>query len=163
MIEMPQVFADGVVLPTGDPLSLLARPDGWNRVPVMAGTNLDEHKLFMFMSPLYVRRWLGVVPQRPRAGALPGDGRGAQRAVEGDRRRRPGGRDLEDAAERVRVPLRLGRGAEPAGHRRRRRTWAPRTASRFRSSSATGISAGQGNVIYDAAQSGRARGALRTR
>ena len=63
MFEMPQVFADGVVLPAGDPLSLLARPDGWNRVPVMAGTNLDEHKVFMFMSPLYVRRWLGVMPQ----------------------------------------------------------------------------------------------------
>jgi para-nitrobenzyl esterase len=63
MFEMPQVFADGVVLPAGKPLELLARPDGWNRVPVMAGTNLDEHKVFMFMSPLYVRRWLGVMPQ----------------------------------------------------------------------------------------------------
>jgi para-nitrobenzyl esterase len=63
MFEMPQIFADGVVLPAGEPLELLARPDGWNRVPVMAGTNLDEHKVFMIMSPLYVRRWLGVVPR----------------------------------------------------------------------------------------------------
>ena len=32
-------------------------------MPVIAGTNRDEQKLFMFMNPLHVRRWLGVVPQ----------------------------------------------------------------------------------------------------
>jgi para-nitrobenzyl esterase len=63
MFEMPQVFADGVVLPAEGPLSLLARPDGWNRVPVIAGTTRDEHKLFMFMDPLYVRWWLGLLPR----------------------------------------------------------------------------------------------------
>jgi para-nitrobenzyl esterase len=63
MFEMPQAFADGVVLPAGKPLELFARPDGWNRMPVMAGTNLDEHKLFMFMSPVYTRWWLGVLPR----------------------------------------------------------------------------------------------------
>jgi para-nitrobenzyl esterase len=63
LLDMPRVFADGVVLPTGDPLAQLARPDGWNRVPVIAGTNRDENKLFQFMNPVYVKRWLGVVPQ----------------------------------------------------------------------------------------------------
>jgi para-nitrobenzyl esterase len=61
--DVPQVFADGVVLPEGDALGHFARPDGWNRVPVIAGTNLDENLLFMFMDRRYVRRWLGVLPQ----------------------------------------------------------------------------------------------------
>ncbi len=63
LIDVPQVFADGVVLPAGGALQQFAKPDGWNRVPVIAGTNLDENKLFMFMSPLYVKRWFGVFPQ----------------------------------------------------------------------------------------------------
>jgi para-nitrobenzyl esterase len=63
MFEMPQVFADGVVLPAEPPLSLLARPDGWNRMPVIVGTTRDEHKLFMFMDPLHVRWWLGLLPR----------------------------------------------------------------------------------------------------
>ncbi len=63
LLDMPRVFADGAVLPTGDPLAQLARPDGWNRVPVIAGTNRDENKLFQFMNPVFVKRWFGVVPQ----------------------------------------------------------------------------------------------------
>jgi len=63
LLELPQVFGDGVVLPAGDALARFARPDGWNRVPVIAGSNRDETKLFMLMDPLYVKRWLGVFPQ----------------------------------------------------------------------------------------------------
>jgi para-nitrobenzyl esterase len=63
MIEVPQLFGDGVVLPSGDALARFARPDGWNRVPVIAGTNHDEQKLFMFLNPLYVRQWFGLIPQ----------------------------------------------------------------------------------------------------
>jgi para-nitrobenzyl esterase len=63
LLDIPTVFADGVVLPTGDPLERLARPDGWNRVPVIAGTNHDENKLFLFVNPAFVTRWFGVVPQ----------------------------------------------------------------------------------------------------
>ena len=63
LLDLPRIFADGVVLPTGDPLALLAQPDGWNRVPVIAGTNHDENKLFLFVNPTFVKRWFGVVPQ----------------------------------------------------------------------------------------------------
>jgi para-nitrobenzyl esterase len=61
--DVPQVFADGFVLPEGDAQALFARPDGWNRVPVIAGTNRDEHTLFMINDPRYVKRWLGVLPR----------------------------------------------------------------------------------------------------
>jgi para-nitrobenzyl esterase len=62
ILDLPQVFADGDVLPAADPLARFASGD-WNRVPVMLGTNRDENKLFLFPNPLYVRRWLGVVPR----------------------------------------------------------------------------------------------------
>jgi len=63
LLDMPRVFADGAVLPAGDPLARFARADGWNRVPVVLGTNRDENKLFLFAQPLYVRRWFGFVPR----------------------------------------------------------------------------------------------------
>ena len=63
MIAVPTVFADGVVLPTEDALARFARPDGWNRVPVIAGTNRDEQKLFMLLNPLYTRQWFGLLPR----------------------------------------------------------------------------------------------------
>jgi len=63
LLDVPDVFADGAVLPAADPLARFASADGWNRVPVMLGTNKDENKLFLFPNPLYVRRWLGVVPR----------------------------------------------------------------------------------------------------
>jgi para-nitrobenzyl esterase len=63
LLDLPRLFADGAVLPAGDPLEHLANPEGWNRVPVMLGTNRDEQKLFLFANPLYVRRWLGLLPR----------------------------------------------------------------------------------------------------
>ena len=63
LLEMPRLFGDGAVLPAGDRLARFARADGWNRVPVILGTTRDEYKLFMFMHPLYTRRWLGIVPR----------------------------------------------------------------------------------------------------
>jgi para-nitrobenzyl esterase len=62
LLNVPQVFADGVVLPDGDAEEIFARPDGWNRMPVLVGTNHDENKLFMFMQPAYTRRILGIIP-----------------------------------------------------------------------------------------------------
>lgn len=63
MLDMPLVFLDGQVLPEGDWLELLARPDGWNRMPVLVGTNRDEVKLFFALDPKRVRRVLGVIPR----------------------------------------------------------------------------------------------------
>jgi len=62
MIDMPKVFADGVVLPTAEPRQVFAGTD-WNVVPVMLGTNKDENKLFMFGDPNQVRRILWIVPR----------------------------------------------------------------------------------------------------
>jgi para-nitrobenzyl esterase len=63
LIGMPTVFRDDTVLPSEPYLERLRRADGWNRVPVMLGTNHDENKLFMFASPVWVRRWFGFVPR----------------------------------------------------------------------------------------------------
>jgi len=63
LIDVPKLFKDGVVLPEGDPLVHFEHSDGWNRVPVIAGTNRDENKLFMFGNPHWVRRWLGFLPR----------------------------------------------------------------------------------------------------
>jgi para-nitrobenzyl esterase len=63
LIDVPKLFKDGVVLPEGDPLELLADADSWNRVPVITGTNRDENKLFMFANPRWVKRWFGIIPR----------------------------------------------------------------------------------------------------
>lgn len=63
MISMPKVFADGAVLPGGDPLARFASAEGWNRVPVMLGTNRDENRLFLFPNERYVKRVLWVFPR----------------------------------------------------------------------------------------------------
>ena len=38
------------------------RAGRYNQVPVIAGTNRDENKLFMAFDPTYTRRWLRVLP-----------------------------------------------------------------------------------------------------
>jgi para-nitrobenzyl esterase len=63
MIEMPKVFRDGDVLPQERPLQRFAHADGYNRVPVMLGTNRDENKLFMFGDPAWVRRLFWIIPR----------------------------------------------------------------------------------------------------
>jgi para-nitrobenzyl esterase len=62
LLDMPRVFADGRVLPTGAPLEHFAA-GRWNQVPVILGTNRDENKLFLFADPRWVRRWLGFLPR----------------------------------------------------------------------------------------------------
>src|SRR4030095_5931129 len=62
MIDMPQVFSDGALLPGGDALAQLGRDDGYNRVPVIVGTNHDENKLFMFNDPSLVKRYFWIAP-----------------------------------------------------------------------------------------------------
>jgi para-nitrobenzyl esterase len=63
MIEMPAVFADGTVLPSGSAIESFARPEGWNRVPVILGTTRDESKLFMFGSPDWISWRFWILPQ----------------------------------------------------------------------------------------------------
>lgn len=63
MIAMPKVFRDGTVLPAEDPLARFASADGWNRVPVILGTNHDENRLFMFGDPQWVTRYFWIVPR----------------------------------------------------------------------------------------------------
>lgn len=62
MLNMPLMFRDGVVLPEGEPLAAFRSPLGWNRVPVMVGTNRDEQNLFLFVDPAHVELRLGMVP-----------------------------------------------------------------------------------------------------
>jgi para-nitrobenzyl esterase len=63
LLDLPRVFGDGAVIPPGDRLARFGMRDGWNRVPVVLGTNRDENKLFLFANPLYVKWWLGVLPR----------------------------------------------------------------------------------------------------
>lgn len=63
MIEMPKVFGDGVVLPDAPFEERLASADGWNRVPVMLGTNRDENRLFLFSDPQRVKKVLWIFPR----------------------------------------------------------------------------------------------------
>ena len=63
LIDMPRVFGDGTVLPAGEPLDHLARDGGWNRVPVLLGTNRDENRLFLSADPQHVRWLLGFLPR----------------------------------------------------------------------------------------------------
>jgi para-nitrobenzyl esterase len=63
LIEVPQMFPDGVVLPLEDALVGFADPDGHARVPVLLGTNRDEDKLFLFADPEHVRYLLWVLPR----------------------------------------------------------------------------------------------------
>jgi para-nitrobenzyl esterase len=62
MIEMPQVFPDGVVLPEVDAMQRFAAGD-YHRVPVMLGTTRDENKLFMFGDPKRVQQILWIYPR----------------------------------------------------------------------------------------------------
>ena len=61
MLDFPQIFADGAVMPAEAPEQqfLAGR---YNQVPVIAGTNRDENKLFMAFDPEYTTRWFRVLP-----------------------------------------------------------------------------------------------------
>jgi para-nitrobenzyl esterase len=61
MLRLPQVFADGTVLPDADATELLAS-GSYNRVPVILGTNRDENKLFMAFDPDQARWRFGMFP-----------------------------------------------------------------------------------------------------
>jgi para-nitrobenzyl esterase len=54
--QVPNVFAEGAVVPREPLLELYARADGHAGVPVVLGTNRDENKTFMMNNPLHTRR-----------------------------------------------------------------------------------------------------------
>jgi para-nitrobenzyl esterase len=58
---VPNVFADGEVLPKGTLLDAYARADGHHRVPVILGTNRDEQRLFQLLNPELTRSWFGIL------------------------------------------------------------------------------------------------------
>jgi para-nitrobenzyl esterase len=63
LIDVPQMFPDGVVLPREDSLESFADPAGHARVPVLIGTNRDEDKLFLFADPENVQYLLWALPR----------------------------------------------------------------------------------------------------
>jgi para-nitrobenzyl esterase len=60
MISMPRVFKDGVVMPQGEYLEMLKDTANYNAVPIIIGSNRDEYKLFMIMSPEFVDILFGL-------------------------------------------------------------------------------------------------------
>ena len=62
LIEVPQLFRDGVVLPAAEPLERIAAGEV-NRVPTIFGTNRDENKLFLAFNPEYVYRLFWLFPR----------------------------------------------------------------------------------------------------
>lgn len=62
MIRMPNVFADGAVLPS-EPISEAFAAGHYNQVPVMMGTNRDETKLFTLGNERFFGQWLGFLPR----------------------------------------------------------------------------------------------------
>jgi para-nitrobenzyl esterase len=61
MLRFPQLFPDGTVMPA-DAADAHFPAGRYNRVPVIAGTNRDENKLFMAFDREYVRLWFRVLP-----------------------------------------------------------------------------------------------------
>jgi len=62
MYRLPTLFRDGTVLPEEPLLEVFADPERWNRVPVIAGSNRDEMKLFLALDDEHVRRRFGLFP-----------------------------------------------------------------------------------------------------
>jgi len=63
MYKWPAPIADGVVMPSERQLAVMNDPQRVADVPLMLGTNRDETRLFLFMSPHYVKFWFGKIPR----------------------------------------------------------------------------------------------------
>jgi para-nitrobenzyl esterase len=61
MLDMPQVFADGTVLPAASTFELF-EAGAYHQVPLMLGTTRDEGKTFQLGNPELVDLRLGVLP-----------------------------------------------------------------------------------------------------
>ena len=63
LIDVPQLFRDGVVLAAEEWQEVLASGGSPAQVPVILGTNRDENRLFLFADPRNVQRILWVMPR----------------------------------------------------------------------------------------------------
>jgi para-nitrobenzyl esterase len=61
LIDVPQLFRDGFVLPASEPLEAV-RAGRYNRIPTILGTNKDENKLFLAFNPEFTWRLFGLLP-----------------------------------------------------------------------------------------------------
>ncbi|MEX0940970.1 MAG: carboxylesterase family protein [Pseudomonadales bacterium] len=60
MLQNPDVFADGFVLPNLPVESVFSDPANYNAVPLIIGTNRDEVKLFQFLDNSMVKKFFGL-------------------------------------------------------------------------------------------------------
>lgn len=63
MLNVPNIFRDGHVLPDMSTQEIFSSADQHNMVPTILGTNRDEPALFMVRDPAYVENWLGFLPR----------------------------------------------------------------------------------------------------
>ena len=63
MINVPDNFGDGHVLPAMSTEEIFSSAENHNMVPTILGTNRDEPSLFMAQNPAYTTRWLGFLPR----------------------------------------------------------------------------------------------------
>jgi len=65
MLDIPQEFSDGQVLPEGEALVAFER-GAYHKVPVLLGSNRDEMKLWMAFDPFHVGGSIGLASARIR-------------------------------------------------------------------------------------------------
>ena len=63
MVNLPDNFGDGYVLPQMTNLEIFGNPENHNMVPTILGTNRDEPALFMARDPYWVKNMLGILPR----------------------------------------------------------------------------------------------------
>ena len=63
MFSFPALLQDGAVLPDATAEELFASTENYNAVPTMLGTNRDEVKLFMALSPEWVEQRFWIFPR----------------------------------------------------------------------------------------------------
>ena len=63
MIQVPDIFRDGHVIPDLSTAELLSSREQHNMVPIILGTNRDEPSLFMFRDSRYIENYFGLFPR----------------------------------------------------------------------------------------------------
>ncbi len=63
MVDLPNHFRDGTVLPDLSTQEIFSNPANHNMVPIILGTTRDEPALFMAGDPRYVEYFLGFLPR----------------------------------------------------------------------------------------------------